>query len=115
LSAKRNSVLAGTPDHILHSLGMAHRRSYNQDMPRPIRINNSRPATVRETAKILGVSKRRTDELVRLVEQTIYRNAKTGQFVIRAKSSGTIARSKRPRNASTKVNKAGSIRVKAQG
>lgn len=82
-------------------------------MPQPIRVDNSRPATVRDTARALGVSKKRTDELVRMFERAVYRDAKTGQFVIRAKKSGTIARNHRSRNASTKVHKTSSKRVKA--
>jgi len=82
-------------------------------MPQPIRVDNSRPATVRDTARILGVSKKRTDELVRLFERTVHRDAKTGKFVIRAKKSGTIARNTRSRNGSTKAHKTSSRRVKA--
>jgi hypothetical protein len=77
--------------------------SYNQAMRHPIRVDNSRPATVTETARTLGVSKKRTDELVREVRRIIYRDAKTGQVVIRAKRSGKTAGNNRFRNASTKV------------
>ncbi len=82
-------------------------------MPQPIRVDNSRPVTVRDTARTLGVSKKRTDELVRLFERTAYWDAKTGKFVIRAKKSGTIASKNRSRNGSTKVHKTSSKRVKA--
>jgi hypothetical protein len=86
---------------------------YNEGMLRPIRVDNSRPASVRDTARTLGVSKKRTDELVRLFDRTVYRNAKTGKFVIRAKKSGTIVKNNRSRNVSTKVQKTSSRRVKA--
>jgi hypothetical protein len=38
-------------------------RDYNECMAQPIQVDNSRPATVRDTAETLGVSKKRTDEL----------------------------------------------------
>ena len=86
-------------------------------MARPIRVDNSRPATVRDTARTLGVSKRRTDELIEQVRQMIYRDAKTGQIVIRAKKSGTVVgngvRNNRSRNASTKAYKTPSRLAKA--
>ncbi|MGA9799749.1 MAG: hypothetical protein WBQ68_12130 [Terriglobales bacterium] len=85
-------------------------------MAHPIRVDNSRPATVRDTARTLGVSKRRTDELVEQVRQMIFKDAKTGQIVIRAKASGTVVgngvRNNRSRNASTKAYKT-SRRAKA--
>jgi hypothetical protein len=87
---------------------------YNETMQRRIRVDNCRPATVRDTARILGVSKKRTDELARLVTSTIYRNAKTGQFVIRAKHSGSMTTNNSSRNGSTKkVHETRSRRVKA--
>jgi hypothetical protein len=86
-------------------------------MARPIRVDNGRPATVRDTARTLGVSKTRTDELIEQVRQMIYKDAKTGQIVIRAKKSGTVAgngvRNNRSRNASTKAYKTKSRRAKA--
>jgi hypothetical protein len=92
-------------------------RDYNNRMARPIRVDNSRPATVRDTARTLGVSKRRTDELVEQVRQMIYRDAKTGQIVIRAKKSGNVVgngvRNNRSRNAGTKAYKTTSRRAKA--
>jgi hypothetical protein len=92
-------------------------RDYNYRMARPIRVDNSRPATVRDTARTLGVSKRRTDELVEQVRQMIYRDAKTGQIVIRAKKSGTVVGNgvgnNRSRNGSTKAYKTTSRRAKA--
>jgi hypothetical protein len=47
-------------------------------MPHPIRVDNSRPVKVRGTARILGVSKTRTDELVRAVRRMIHKDARTG-------------------------------------
>jgi hypothetical protein len=92
-------------------------KEYNYRMARPIRVDNSRPATVRDTAKTLGVSKTRTDELIEQVREMIYRDAKTGQIVIRAKKSGTVVgngvRNNRSRNASTKAHKTTSRRAKA--
>jgi hypothetical protein len=86
-------------------------------MARSIRVDNSRPSTVRDTARTLGVSKRRTDEIVEQVREMIYRDAKTGQIVIRAKKSGTVVgngiRSNRSRNGSTKAYKTTSRRAKA--
>lgn len=58
-------------------------------MAHPIRVDKSRPATVEETAKTLGVSKARTDEILREVRRIVYRDAKTGEFVIRARRTGT--------------------------
>jgi len=80
-------------------------------MQHRIKVDNRRPATVRDTARTLGVSKKRTDEVVRLFERIVYRDAKTGQFVIRAKKSGTTSRNHISRNARTKVHKTSSRRV----
>ncbi len=82
-------------------------------MAQPIRVDNSRPATVRDTAKTLGVSKERTDELVRAVRRIVYRDSKTGQFVIRARRTGKLAGNRSSSNASTKVHKTSSRRAKA--
>jgi hypothetical protein len=54
-------------------------------MRQPIRVDNSRPMTVYDTARTLGVSKKRTEEIIREVERTIHRDAKTGEIVIRTK------------------------------
>ncbi len=51
-------------------------------MHRPIIVDNSRPATVWDTARTLGVSKKRTEEIIREAGHTIRRNAKTGDVVI---------------------------------
>jgi tRNA(Ser,Leu) C12 N-acetylase TAN1 len=84
-------------------------------MAHAIKVDNSRPATVRDIARTLGVSKKRTDELVRQVRQMIYRDANTGKFVIRAKKSGTTttSRNNSSRNASTKIRKTTARRAKA--
>jgi hypothetical protein len=74
-------------------------------MAHPITVDNSRPATVRDTARILGVSKKRTNELIQLVRRMIHRNARTGEIVIRATESNS-------RNGSTKASKANSKRRK---
>lgn len=66
----------------------------------PIRVDNSEPATVRDTAKTLGVSKKRTDELIRAVRRTLHRDRKTGNLVIRP--GKTTVRS---RNGNSKVEK----------
>lgn len=62
---------------------------YNQRMQRPIRVDNSRPASVWDTARTLGVSKKRTKEIIRDVDNMIHRDAKTGEVVIRYKRTGT--------------------------
>jgi hypothetical protein len=51
-------------------------------MQRPIRVDNSRPATVWDTARTLGVSKKRTAEIIREAGYTIRRSGKTGDPVI---------------------------------
>jgi hypothetical protein len=75
------------------------------DMAHPIKVDNSRPATVRDTARILGVSKSRMDELVREVRRMIHKDARTGEFVIRTSNAS--------RNGSTKAHKSNSKRRKA--
>ena len=75
-------------------------------MPLPIRVDNSRPATVRDTARILGVSKSRTDELVRAVRRMIHKDARTGEFVIRTSKNGS-------HNGNTKARKTNSTRRRA--
>lgn len=45
-------------------------------MAHPITVDNSRPATVRDTARILGVSKKRTNQLIQLVRRIIHRDAR---------------------------------------
>lgn len=59
---------------------------------RPIRIVNRR-ATVEEVAKILGVSTRRTDQLVREVKRLIHRDPKSGKVVIRREPERSRPRS----------------------
>ena len=82
-------------------------------MTHAIRVDNSRPATVQDTARTLGVSRTRTQQLLRQVRQVIHRDAKTGQFVIRAKKSGTSVGSNRSRNGSPKARNSNSRRSKA--
>lgn len=74
-------------------------------MAHPITVDNSRPATVRDTARILGVSKKRTNQLIQLVRRMIHRDARTGEFVIRTSKDTS-------RNGSTKASKANSKRRK---
>jgi hypothetical protein len=38
--------------------------AYNHSMRQPIRVDNSRPATPFDTARILGVSKKRTEAII---------------------------------------------------
>jgi hypothetical protein len=72
-------------------------------MTQPIRVDNSQPATVRDTARILGVSKSRTDQLVREVRRMIHKDARAGEFVIKNAS----------RNGRTKARKTDSKGRKA--
>jgi hypothetical protein len=51
-------------------------------MRQPIRVDNSRPATVWDTARTLGVSKKRTEEIIREAGHAIRRDAKTGEVMI---------------------------------
>lgn len=82
-------------------------------MAQPIKVDNRRPATVRDTARILGVSKKRTDELVRAVRRLIYRDDSTGEFVIRARKASKTSGRSSSSNGSTKVHKTSSRRAKA--
>jgi len=75
-------------------------------MAHPIRVDNSRPATVRDTARILGVSKSRTDQLVRAVRRMIHKDDRTGAFVIRTTKNSA-------RDGSSKARKTNSQRRKA--
>lgn len=67
----------------------------NGNMRRPINVDNSRPAAAHDTAKILGVSKARTEELIREARRIIHGDAKTGQLVIRARNSSKAAADER--------------------
>ena len=80
-------------------------------MRQPIRVDNSRPATPFDTARILGVSKKRTEAIIREVRQMIHRDAKTGEIVIRTNGRGKTAGSHSSRNG-TKTNKRVSARRK---
>jgi hypothetical protein len=84
---------------------------YNHPMQQPIKVDNSQPATAYDTARTLGVSKRRTEQIIREVRRTLFRDANTGEFVVRAKRSGKKAVS-RSHNGSTKVRKTTSARRK---
>src|SRR5258708_29376773 len=81
---------------------MIRTRAYNQPMAHPIIVDNSRPATVRDTARILGVSKKRTNQLIELVRRMIHKDARTGEFVIRTSKDTS-------RNGSTKASKTNSL------
>jgi hypothetical protein len=54
-------------------------------MPQPIKVDNNRPATVWDTARTLGVSKKRTEEIIREVGHMIRRDPKTGEVMIEFK------------------------------
>ena len=73
-------------------------------MQQPIKVDNSHPLTAHETAQTLGVSKKRTDQIIREVRQILFRDAKTGEFVVRAKRSGKTVNGSH--NGSTKFKKA---------
>jgi aryl-alcohol dehydrogenase-like predicted oxidoreductase len=77
-------------------------------MHRPIRVDNSRPATVWDTARTLGVSKKRTEEIIREVRKMLRRDDQAGEVVIRSKRSGNFA----SRNGA-KTHKKNSTRRKA--
>jgi hypothetical protein len=73
-------------------------------MPQPIKVDNDHPVTPYETARTLGVSKRRTDQIVREVRRILLRDPKTGEFVIRARKTGkNVVNSSR--NGTTKFKK----------
>ena len=81
-------------------------------MAQPIRVDNSRRASPFDTARILGVSKKRTEAIIREVQQMIYKDAKTGEIVIRSNGRGKTAGSHSSRKG-TKTYKAASARRKA--
>jgi len=68
--------------------------------------------TVYDTARILGVSKKRTEEIIREVRRTIHRDPKTGKIVIRTNGWGKTAGNHSSRNG-TKTRKTASARRKA--
>jgi hypothetical protein len=80
-------------------------------MSQPIKVDNSQPATAYDTARTLGVSKRRTEQIIREVRRTLSRDAKSGEFVVRARQSGKKAVT-RSHNGSSKVRKTTSTRRK---
>jgi hypothetical protein len=72
-------------------------------MPQRIKVDNSRPVTAYETARTLGVSKKRTAQIIRDVQRILSRDPKTGEFVVRAKRSRKPVNSSH--NAGTKFKK----------
>jgi hypothetical protein len=80
-------------------------------MRHPIRVDNSRPATPFDTARILGVSKKRTEAIIREVRRMIHKDAKTGEIVIRTTRSGKMAGNHSSRNG-TKITRTASPRRK---
>jgi hypothetical protein len=86
--------------------------AYNDCMRQPIRVDNSRPMTVYDTARALGVSKKRTEAIIREVERTIHRDAKTGEVVIRTKGWEKTPGNHSSRNG-RKISKTASARRKA--
>jgi hypothetical protein len=91
---------------------MGNWRAYNNHMRQPIRVDNSRPMTAYDTARVLGVSKRRTEEIIREVQRTIYRDPKTGRVVIRTKGWEKTPGSRSSPNG-TKISKITSPRREA--
>jgi hypothetical protein len=67
-------------------------------MAQPIRVDNSRPATAFDTARVLGVSKKRTEAIIREVRGMIHKDAKTGEIVIRTTRSGKMVGNHSSRN-----------------
>ena len=81
-------------------------------MRQPIKVDNRNPLTAYETARTLGVSKKRTEQIVREVRRILLRDSKTGEFVVRAKRVGKRAVNG-SHDGSTKIRKAASARRKA--
>jgi hypothetical protein len=73
-------------------------------MQQPIKVDNSHPLTAHETAQTFGVSKKRTDQIIREVRQILFRDARTGEFVVRAERSGKMVNGSH--NGSAKFKKA---------
>jgi hypothetical protein len=67
--------------------------------------------TVYDTARVLGVSKKRTEEIIREIQRMIHRDPKTGKIVIRTNGRGKTAGSHSSHNG-TKTRKAVSARRK---
>jgi hypothetical protein len=80
-------------------------------MRQQFKVDDSRRMTVYATARILGVSKKRTEEIIREVERTIHRDPKTGRVVIRTKGWEKTPASRSSRNG-TKTSKRASARRK---
>lgn len=74
-------------------------------------------ATPHDTARILGVSKSRTDEIVRRVKRLLHRDSAAGESAaVRAKrqATGTITRKNDGHNAFPQAKKTKSKRSKAR-
>jgi len=82
-------------------------------MAHPIRVDNTRPATVTETAEVLGVSKKRTAELVRDVQRILHRDNASGNIVISHRKVGRFTGKPISGNAKTNLKKAAKSRAKA--
>jgi hypothetical protein len=82
-------------------------------MAHPIRVDNSRPATVTETAEVLGVSKKRTAEIVRDVRRILHRDSNNGNIVISHRKTGRFTGKPISGNAKAKLQKASKSRAKA--
>jgi serine/threonine protein kinase len=82
-------------------------------MAQPIRVDNCRPATVTETAEVLGVSKKRTAELVRDVRRILHRDIKSGNIVISHRRVERFTGKPISGNAKTKLQKTAKSRAKA--
>jgi hypothetical protein len=82
---------------------------YTVFMPQPIKVDNSEPVTAYDTARTLGVSKKRTEQIIREVRRILYRDSKSGEFVVRAKRVGKKSSSS-SHNGSSKIKNAHSSR-----
>jgi hypothetical protein len=83
-------------------------------MHRPIRVDNSHPATVWDTARTLGVSKKRTEEIIREAGHRIRKNAKTGEVVIEFNGIKKPAGARNSRNGAKAFRKTSSRRKAAR-
>ena len=86
---------------------------------KPIRVNSAF-ATPYDTARILGVSRARTEELIKLARRNGDQSAKAADSIDRAskshsikKSSTSVARKSRVRNAGTRASNTKTKTVKA--
>ena len=97
--------------------GMAKFAAYSENMRQSIKVDNSRPMTVYDTARVLGVSKKRTEEIIREIQRMIHRDPKTGKIAIRTNRRGKTAGSHSSRSHGfrngTKTSKRASARRNA--